>query len=124
MLKRFFIGFGILVFLIVMSWRLLNNDTIGNFIEEHPHPTITPNLLFNIGQFFFLVDNFEKSEQYYRRITERYPKSKQYLKARYMIIRSLESRRQFKKSKDEIEKFLNEYPNSEYKEILKKKLIY
>lgn len=124
MLKKFFISFGILVFLIVMSWRLLNNDTIGNFIENHPHPTITPNLLFNIGQLFFIVDDFEKSEQYYRRVVERYPKAKQYLKARYMIVRSLESNHQIKKSKAEIEKFLYEHPNSEYKEILRKKLLY
>jgi len=124
MLKKFFIGVGILVFLIVMSWRLLNNDTTGNFIENHPHPTITPNLLFNIGQFFFVVDNFEKSEQYYRKVVDNHPESKQYLKAKYMIIRSLESSHQVKKSKTEIEKFLYEHPNSKYKEILRRKLLY
>ena len=124
MLKKFFIAVGIIVFLIVMSWKLLNNHTIGKFIENHPHPTITPKLLFNIGQIFFIVDDFKKSELYYRKVVEKYPKSEQYLKARYMIIRSLESGHQVKESKAEIEKFLHEHPKSEYKDILRKKLLY
>ncbi len=124
MLKKFFITVGIIVFLMVMSWNLLSNHTIGNYIENHPHPTLTPSLLFNIGQIFFMVDDFERSEYYYRKVAEKYPDCKQYLKARYMIIRSLESSHRVKESKVEIEKFLNEHPKSEYKDILRKKLLY
>lgn len=109
----------LLFFLAIVVFVFWLNDFVstGRFLamtDAHPGRRGTATALFYLGRANEILNDDKDALEYYRRVVDRYPKSRYGLEAQYGVASSYERMKLYRQSMDEYVKFLEKYPNSHY----------
>ena len=67
---------------------VLQNGSLLRYMDEHPNPTIVPNVEYVVGHVYYLLGDLQQSSTTFLRIAERYPKSDNADDAYYWYLQS------------------------------------
>ncbi|MDO8644823.1 MAG: tetratricopeptide repeat protein [bacterium] len=97
-------------------------ESLQRFLKEFPKSEWSDEALLDLGETFFLQNEFKPAEEAYRSLVQKYPQSPLLLTARFNRALSLEEMGEWNQSLRIYEEILPEYPNRDLIESKIKKL--
>jgi len=83
-------------------------------LDAHPHRRGTATALFYFARYYEIFNKNDVALEHYKRIVERYPRSRYGMEAQYGVAASYEKMKRFHDAIVEYEKFLEDYPDNKY----------
>ena len=90
--------------------------------EAHPYRKGTSTVLFYIGRGYELFNRPEKAAEYYRRVADKYPRSRYAEEAQFGLASAYERLKLNAKALEEYKEFLEKFPRSRYQKSVSNNL--
>lgn len=113
-MRRFLLFFLFLVLSVLWFKDFVGSGRFLGLMDRRPDRRGTATALFLLGRYYEVFSRDAQAEQYYRRVVERYPRSRYGMEAHYGLASCYERLRQYDRALEEYQKFLESHPRSKY----------
>ncbi len=119
---RKFLIFLIIVFIIVVwFFNFCKSGKLQTYLDDHPHPTWGPRIQYYIANFYLFRSDYQTCLEAADRVYTVYPKSVYAENAMYLSTRCLENLGKRSEAMTLLEKFREEYPDSDKSKVAEKR---
>lgn len=120
-MKKFFIFIFLTVALMIWFEDWTSSGRMDAFIQEHSTPSVTPNLLFVLGEGFFSLRETKGAAHYYRWLLDEYPGYAYAPRARFHLAESYEENGDRARAMEQYVVLKDSFTNTSYGLMSKRK---
>ena len=113
-MKKFILFVGILGASVWWFSEWVTSGRVDNFLREHPHPVVTPRILYSLAGLYHGLNETKAARHYYRWIVDQFPGHKDIARIRYELAQCCEDNSDFQAAMDQYIVLKDSFTNTAY----------